>query len=397
MYQNVPYKRVFVTIDLDAIVFNMESMKQNIKPGTEMMGVVKADGYGHGAVPVAKAMDPYVWGYAAATSEEALQLRAHGITKPVLVLSPVHPSEFQELIREGIRITVFTRDQAEDISKEAALLGKTANIHIAVDTGMSRIGVVPDEHSAALVEEISQMDGIRVEGLFTHFAKADEEEKESTRKQMERFTYFARLLEDVKKVENAGCEYLHIDVMDGHFVPNITLGPNVVKSLRKDVNMVFDAHLMIENPDQYIKEFVDAGCDIIVVHQEACRHLHRTIQNIKSYGIKAGVSLNPATPIETIKHIIRDVDMVLIMTVNPGFGGQSFIESMIPKIEELKMLIDSEGLNVDIQVDGGIKPDNVDKVVRAGANVIVAGSAIFNSDDIKSTVDLFRKNAFAVK
>ena len=198
---------------------------------------------------------------------------------------------------------------------------------------------------------------------------------------------FARLLEDVKKVENAGCEYLHIDVMDGHFVPNITLGPNVVKSLRKDVNMVFDAHLMIENPDQYIKEFVDAGCDIIVVHQ----------QNIKSYGIKAGVSLNPATPIETIKHIIRDVDMVLIMTVNPGFGGQSFIESMIPKIEELKMLIDSEGLNVDIQVDGGIKPDNVDKVVRAGANVIVAGSAIFNSDDIKSTVDLFRKNAFAVK
>ncbi len=208
---------------------------------------------------------------------------------------------------------------------------------------------------------------------------------------------FARLLEDVKKVENAGCEYLHIDVMDGHFVPNITLGPNVVKSLRKDVNMVFDAHLMIENPDQYIKEFVDAGCDIIVVHQEACRHLHRTIQNIKSYGIKAGVSLNPATPIETIKHIIRDVDMVLIMTVNPGFGGQSFIESMIPKIEELKMLIDSEGLNVDIQVDGGIKPDNVDKVVRAGANVIVAGSAIFNNDDIKSTVDLFRKNAFAVK
>ena len=149
---------------------------------------------------------------------------------------------------------------------------------------------------------------------------------------------FARLLEDVKKVENAGCEYLHIDVMDGHFVPNITLGPNVVKSLRKDVDMVFDAHLMIENPDQYIKEFVDAGCDIIVVHQEACRHLHRTIQNIKSYGIKAGVSLNPATPIETIKHIIRDVDMVLIMTVNPGFGGQSFIESMLEKIKELKQL-----------------------------------------------------------
>ena len=204
---------------------------------------------------------------------------------------------------------------------------------------------------------------------------------------------FARLLEDVKKVENAGCEYLHIDVMDGHFVPNITLGPQVVKSLRKDVNMVFDAHLMIEKPDNYIKDFVDAGCDIIVVHQEACKHLHRTIQNIKSYGIKAGVSLNPATPIDSIKHILEDIDMVLIMTVNPGFGGQSFIEGMIPKIEELKALIDNRGLNIDIQVDGGIKPNNVDKVVKAGANVIVAGSAIFNSDDIQATVNLFRENS----
>ena len=204
---------------------------------------------------------------------------------------------------------------------------------------------------------------------------------------------FARLLEDVKKVENAGCQYLHIDVMDGHFVPNITLGPAIIKSLRKDVNMVFDAHLMIENPDQYIKEFVDAGCDLIVVHQEACKHLHRTIQNIKSYGIKAGVALNPATPIETIKYVLEEVDMVLIMTVNPGFGGQSFIESMIPKIKELKSLIDKKGLKVDIQVDGGIKPDNVDKVVKAGANIIVAGSAIFNSDDIQNTVDLFRKKS----
>lgn len=204
---------------------------------------------------------------------------------------------------------------------------------------------------------------------------------------------FARLLEDVKKVESAGCEYLHIDVMDGHFVPNITLGPGLVKSLRKDVNMVFDAHLMIENPDNYIKDFVDAGCDLIVVHQEACKHLHRTIQNIKSYNVKAGVALNPATPIETIKHVIEDVDMVLIMTVNPGFGGQSFIEGMIPKIEELKKLIDDRNLNVDIQVDGGIKPTNVDKVVKAGANIIVAGSAIFNSDDIEKTVNLFRENA----
>ncbi|CEQ18433.1 ribulose-phosphate 3-epimerase [Paraclostridium sordellii] len=204
---------------------------------------------------------------------------------------------------------------------------------------------------------------------------------------------FARLLEDVKKVENAGCEYLHIDVMDGHFVPNITLGPAIVKSLRNDVNMVFDAHLMIENPDNYIKDFADAGCDIIVIHEEACTHLHRTIQNIKSHNVKAGVALNPATPIENIKYVLKDVDMVLIMTVNPGFGGQSFIDGMIDKIKELKLLIDEQGLEVDIQVDGGIKPSNVDKVVKAGANVIVAGSAIFNSDDIDATVKEFRLNA----
>ena len=204
---------------------------------------------------------------------------------------------------------------------------------------------------------------------------------------------FARLLEDVKKVEQAGCEYLHIDVMDGHFVPNITLGPAIVKSLRKDVNMVFDTHLMIENPDNYIKDFVDAGSDVIVVHAEACNHLHRTIQNIKSYNIKAGVALNPATPIETIKHVLEDVDMVLVMTVNPGFGGQSFIEGMIEKIEELKKLIDEKKLKVDIQVDGGIKPDNIDKVVKAGANIIVAGSAIFNSDNICETVKIMRENA----
>ena len=204
---------------------------------------------------------------------------------------------------------------------------------------------------------------------------------------------FARLLEDVKKVEKAGCEYLHIDVMDGHFVPNITLGPAIVKSLRRDVNMVFDTHLMIGNPDDYIKDFVDAGSDLIVVHAEACRHLHRTIQNIKSYNVKVGVALNPATSIESIKHIIEDVDMVLIMTVNPGFGGQSFIESMLEKIKELKQLIDDKNLNVDIQVDGGIKPDNIHKVVEAGANIIVAGSAIFNSENIEETVSLMRKNA----
>lgn len=204
---------------------------------------------------------------------------------------------------------------------------------------------------------------------------------------------FARLLEDVKKVENAGCEYLHIDVMDGHFVPNITLGPGIVKSLRKDVDMVFDAHLMIENPDNYIKQFVDAGCDIIVVHQEACRHLHRTIQNIKSHGIKAGVALNPATPIDTIKYVLQDVDMVLLMSVNPGFGGQSYIPVVTEKIKELKALIDEMGLDIDIEVDGGVKPSNISEVVNAGANVIVAGSAIFNAGDIDQAVKSLRENA----
>ena len=204
---------------------------------------------------------------------------------------------------------------------------------------------------------------------------------------------FARLLEDVKKVENAGCEYLHIDVMDGHFVPNITLGPGIVKSLRKDVDMVFDAHLMIENPDNYIKQFVDAGCDIIVVHQEACRHLHRTIQNIKSHGIKAGVALNPATPIDTIKYVLQDVDMVLLMSVKPGFGGQSYIPVVTEKIKELKALIDEMGLDIDIEVDGGVKPSNISEVVNAGANVIVAGSAIFNAGDIDQAVKSLRENA----
>lgn len=204
---------------------------------------------------------------------------------------------------------------------------------------------------------------------------------------------FTRLLEDVKKVEKAGCEYLHIDVMDGHFVPNITLGPGIVKSLRKDVNMVFDAHLMIENPDNYIKEFADAGCDIIVVHQEACTHLHRTIQNIKSHGIKAGVALNPATPIETIKYVLQDVDMVLLMSVNPGFGGQSYIPVVTEKIKELKALIDEMNLDIDIEVDGGVKPSNIAEVVNAGANVIVAGSAIFNAGNIDEAVKSLRENA----
>lgn len=203
---------------------------------------------------------------------------------------------------------------------------------------------------------------------------------------------FASLLEDCKKVERAGCEYLHLDVMDGHFVPNITFGPQIIKSIRKDIDMVFDAHLMIENPDQYIGALADAGVDIITVHQEACRHLHRTIQNIKSHNIKAGVVLNPATPVETIKHVLADLDMVLLMSVNPGFGGQKFIDETVNKIKELKRMIEEKNLNVEIEVDGGVNKDNIAMLVEAGADVLVAGSAIFAKDDIDQAVKDLRSS-----
>jgi len=202
---------------------------------------------------------------------------------------------------------------------------------------------------------------------------------------------FGRLLEDVKKVEAAGVEYLHIDIMDGHFVPNISFGPMVMGAVSGKTDLVKDVHLMIENPDQYVEGFVKAGADIIVVHQEACPHLHRSIQNIKSYGVKAGVSLNPGTSLSTIEEVLSDLDMVLIMSVNPGFGGQSFIESQLDKIRRLRQMITERGLDVDIEVDGGIKASNVAAVVEAGANVIVAGSAIFGADDINEAVKGFRE------
>jgi len=204
---------------------------------------------------------------------------------------------------------------------------------------------------------------------------------------------FSNLLADIKKVEEAGCDMLHIDVMDGHFVPNITIGALVMESLKTKTKLPFDVHLMIENPDRYIAQFAKAGADIISVHSEACIHLHRTIHLIKDHNVAAAVALNPATPLNVIEHVLEDLDMVLIMTVNPGFGGQSFIESSIRKIETLRRMIEDRGLNVDIQVDGGIKVENVKKVIDAGANIVVAGSAIFNSGNITQAVKQFRENA----
>ena len=203
---------------------------------------------------------------------------------------------------------------------------------------------------------------------------------------------FSNLLQDIKTVEKAGCEYLHIDVMDGHFVPNITIGPVVVNSLKGKCDMTFDVHLMIEQPENYIEAFAKAGADIITVHQEAATHLHRVIQLIKDQGLKAGVSLNPATPLETLEYVLKDLDMVLIMSVNPGFGGQKYIPAMTDKIRRLKKMIAEKGLSVDIQVDGGINPDNVAEIVEAGGDIIVAGSAIFNAPDVSQAVKNLRSN-----
>ena len=204
---------------------------------------------------------------------------------------------------------------------------------------------------------------------------------------------FSQLAESVKAVENAGCEYLHIDVMDGHFVPNITFGAVVFEKLRKKSNMTFDCHLMIEQPDLYLEDFVKAGADIITVHQEACVHLNRTIHHIKELGCKAGVAINPATSPQALEYVLQDVDMVLIMSVNPGFGGQKFMPQSVDKIKKLKQMIDAKNYNVDIQVDGGVSVDNIHDIVTAGANIVVAGSAIFGKDNIQKAVSDLRDSA----
>ncbi|MBH0173028.1 ribulose-phosphate 3-epimerase [Fictibacillus sp. 23RED33] len=201
---------------------------------------------------------------------------------------------------------------------------------------------------------------------------------------------FSRLGDDIKAVEEAGADYIHVDVMDGHFVPNITIGPLVVQAIRPVTKLPLDVHLMIENPDRYIEEFAKAGADIISVHVEASPHLHRTVQLIKQQGVKAGVVINPATPVDSIKHIIQDVDLVLLMTVNPGFGGQAFIESVVPKIKEVSDLVQTQGLNVEIEVDGGVNPETARLCVESGANVLVAGSAIYGKKDLKDAIKAIR-------
>ena len=189
---------------------------------------------------------------------------------------------------------------------------------------------------------------------------------------------FTRLADQVREAEEAGVDYIHVDVMDGHFVPNITIGPLVVKALRPITKLPLDVHLMIENPEFYLEDFSKAGADIITVHQEATTHLHRTIQQIHDLGIKAGVSINPSTSVRTLDEIICDVDLILVMSVNPGFGGQSYIHSCTNKIRKVREMLDDRGVSADLEVDGGVNVDTVNEVISAGANAFVAGSAIFN-------------------
>jgi ribulose-phosphate 3-epimerase len=206
---------------------------------------------------------------------------------------------------------------------------------------------------------------------------------------------FANLTEEIRRIEEGGADYLHLDVMDGNYVPNITFGAPLIKSIKKISSIPFDVHLMIDKPERFIKDFVEAGADILTVHAEATTHLHRTIQEIKSYGIKAGVSLNPATPLNALEYILDDIDLVLLMSVNPGFGGQSFINSTKGKIQALRQIIDDKGLDIIIEIDGGVKLSNAKELADLGVDLLVSGSDIFGADDIiartKAYKDLFAK------
>ncbi|MBE9547167.1 MAG: ribulose-phosphate 3-epimerase [Proteobacteria bacterium] len=197
---------------------------------------------------------------------------------------------------------------------------------------------------------------------------------------------FSKLGEEILAVEEAGADIIHIDVMDGHFVPNVTIGPVVIASLRKVTNLPFDVHLMIENPERFIEDFASAGSDMITVHVEAANHLHRTVSLIKEQGIKAGVSLNPATPLTQIEQIMEDIDLLLLMTVNPGFGGQKFIENMLPKITNARDMINKISPGVLLEVDGGTTLNNLKSIADAGADIIVAGASVFKSEDYHQTI-----------
>jgi len=202
---------------------------------------------------------------------------------------------------------------------------------------------------------------------------------------------FSRLGEEVETVARAGADWIHLDVMDGHFVPNITFGPGIVKSIRNRTDKVFDCHLMIAPADPYLGAFADAGCDILTVHAEAGPHLHRSLQAIRGLGIKAGVSLNPATPVSAIEHVVDDLDLILVMTVNPGFGGQAFIPAMLEKIRQVKALVGDRP--IDIEVDGGVTPANAQVIAAAGANILVAGSAVFKGN----SEETYRGNISAIR
>jgi ribulose-phosphate 3-epimerase len=197
---------------------------------------------------------------------------------------------------------------------------------------------------------------------------------------------FIRLEKEIKAVEQAGADYVHIDVMDGHFVPNITIGPFIVEAVKRTTDLPLDVHLMIDNPDSYIDAFAEAGSTILTVHPEACYHLQRTLQSIKDRGMKPAVALNPATPLCVLDHILDDLEMVLLMTVNPGFGGQAFIASMLPKIKDLKNMLDQAGAEIPIEVDGGIVVENIQAVSKAGADIFVSGSGVFKTPDYKKTI-----------